>query len=136
MAGETFDEAKAMIMEFGGKPEISDFQAYNDYRRISERVLSQLDDQTKDKTVDIEWLQAEFRELYSKFKENGDSNNQRKMIDSGRQIIKMKVELMKDIKQIETSVPLEQKLTRLTALVRTKAKEKLLDGVINEDING
>jgi len=136
MAGETFEEAKAMIMEFGAKPEISDFQAYNDYRRISERVLSQLDDQTKDKTVDIEWLQAEFRELYSKFKENGDSNNQRKMIDSGRQIIKMKVELMKDIKQIETSVPLEQKLTRLTALVRTKAKEKLLDGVINEDING
>ena len=136
MAGETFEEAKALIMEFGDKPEISDFQGYNDYRRISERVLSQLDDQTKDKTVDIEWLQAEFRELYSKFKENGDSNNQRKMIDSGRQIIKMKVELMKDIKQIETSVPLEQKLTRLTALVRTKAKEKLLDGVINEDING
>ena len=136
MAGETFEEAKAMIMEFGEKPEISDFQAYNDYRRISERVLSQLDDATKDKTVDIEWLQAEFRELYNKFKENGDSNNQRKMIDSGRQIIKMKVELMKDIKQIETSVPLEQKLTRLTALVRTKAKEKLLDGVINEDING
>lgn len=136
MAGETFEEAKAMIMEFGEKPEISDFQAYNDYRRISERVLSQLDDATKDKTVDIEWLQAEFRELYNKFKENGDSNNQRKMIDSGRQIIKMKVELMKDIKQIETSVPLEQKLTRLTALVRTKAKEKLLDGVINEEING
>ena len=46
-------------------------------------MLSQLDDATKDKTVDIEWLQAEFRELYSKFKENGDSNNQRKMIDSG-----------------------------------------------------
>ena len=135
MAGETFEEAKAMIMEFGEKPEISDFQAYNDYRRISERVLSQLDDATKDKTVDIEWLQAEFRELYSKFKENGDSNNQRKMIDSGRQIVKMKVELMKDIKQIETNVPLEQKLTKLTALVKTKAQAKLLDGVIDEKLD-
>lgn len=135
MAGETFEEAKAMIMEFGEKPEISDFQAYNDYRRISERVLSQLDDATKDKTVDIEWLQQEFRELYGKFKENGDTNNQRKMLDSGRQIVKMKVELMKDIKQIETNVPLEQKLTKLTALVKTKAQAKLLDGVIDEKLD-
>lgn len=115
-----------------GEPPTHEFHDRQRYLNVKNRVLSEIENATNDQTVDLTWLQAEFRELYGKFKENGDMAGQRKMLELGRQIVKNKTEMLKDMKEIE-DVSTDKKVQILTTLIKKKVKEeKLLPEEIKE----
>lgn len=115
-----------------GMPPGHEFHDRQRYIKVKDKILSEISNATNDQTVDLTWLQAEFRELYTQIKGSGDVAAQRKMLELGRQIVKNKTEMLKDMKDIE-DVSTDRKVQILTTLIKKKVQDdKLLPKEIPE----
>ena len=115
-----------------GMPQGHEFHDRQRYIKVKDKILSEISNATNDQTVDLTWLQAEFRELYTQIKGSGDVSAQRKMLELGRQIVKNKTEMLKDMKDIE-DVSTDRKVQILTTLIKKKVQDdKLLPKEIPE----